>query len=68
MRRASEPLEMRVRRVHGRRIMWAIENFAGATVLLITFGSPYHDRVNGMPHSLVAEVESRRYSQVDNIL
>jgi len=37
-------------------------------VLLITFGLPYHSRLNGMHQSPVAEVESRRCSQVDNIL
>jgi hypothetical protein len=30
--------------------------------------SPYHSRPNGVHQSPVAEVQSRRYSQVDNIL
>ena len=50
-------------------MMERLKNFAYAMALLITFGRAIRNADRNRVHqSLVAEVESRRCSQVDNIL
>ena len=55
----NELWEMRVRRICESPKHPSDRKLSFATVPLITFCVPYLHRVNGMPHSFVAEVDSR---------